>query len=533
MARNAKERVVVGLLGTQLDTVEHAVTRKQWRPTVSLFQHEELQIHRFELLYQPDFSDLAESITQDIAAVSPKTTIRMTEIRFKDPWDFDDVFSALYDFTRTYSFDTESEEYFVHITTGTHVAQICLFLLTESRHLPAKLIQTSPPKKRDSKPRYNIVDLELAKYAQIMARFLAEEQEAVSFLKSGIKTRNPAFNTLIDEIERVAGKSKSPILLMGPTGAGKSRLARRIYELKKQRHRLEGEFVETNCATISGDTAMSTLFGHIIGAFTGATKARKGLLRMADKGILFLDEIGDLGLDEQAMLLRAVEEKTFFPFGSDKEEHSDFQLISGTSSNLVALTREGKFRKDLLARIKLWTFQLPALRERVEDIGPNLEYELEEYSHQTGERVLFKKDALDKFLSFAESPDARWADNFRDLNSAVIRMASAAEGGRISAKVVNEEIARLRDEWGEEPMVDPGANLESLLDAEVFERLDPFDLVQLDYVVTVARQSRTLSEAGRRIFAVSRRRRKKVNDADRLRKYLAGLGLEWDSLKGD
>ena len=134
----------------------------------------------------------------------------------------------------------------------------------------------------------------------------------------------------IEQIERVAVRSSAPMLLIGPTGAGKSFLARRVYELKRSRHLVDGRFVEVNCATLRGDGAMSALFGHIKGAFTGAQNARDGLLRAADGGMLFLDEIGELGLDEQAMLLKAIEEKRFFPLGSDKEVSSDFLLIAGT-----------------------------------------------------------------------------------------------------------------------------------------------------------------------------------------------------------
>ena len=120
---------------------------------------------------------------------------------------------------------------------------------------------------------------------------------------------------MITDIERVAVRSRAPVLLIGPTGAGKSFLARRVFALKHARHRLSGEFVEVNCATLRGENAMSTLFGHVKGAFTGAMADRAGLLRKADKGLIFLDEIGELGLDEQAMLLKAIEEKRFFPFG--------------------------------------------------------------------------------------------------------------------------------------------------------------------------------------------------------------------------
>jgi transcriptional regulatory protein RtcR len=99
--------------------------------------------------------------------------------------------------------------------------------------------------------------------------------------------------------------------------------------------------------------------------------------------MLFLDEIGELGGDEQAMLLRALEEKTFLPLGSDREAHSDFQLIVGTNRNLLSAVREGRFREDLLARINLWTFTLPGLRSRSEDIEPNLQFELDQFAQRT------------------------------------------------------------------------------------------------------------------------------------------------------
>jgi transcriptional regulatory protein RtcR len=206
---------------------------------------------------------------------------------------------------------------------------------------------------------------------------------------------------------------------MGPTGAGKSLLAKRIYELKKNRRAVEGAFVEVNCATVRGDAAMYALFGHVKGAF------------------------GELGLDEQAMLLRALEEKTFLPLGSDDEAHSDFQLIAGTNRDLFAAVRQGRFREDLLARINLWTFSLPGLKNRSEDIEPNLDFELDRFAEKAGRRVTFSKESRDTFLAFALSPAANWSGNFRDLNAAVARMATLAPGGRISTHIVEEEIKRL------------------------------------------------------------------------------------------
>ena len=318
---------------------------------------------------------------------------------------------------------------------------------------------------------------------------------------------------------------------MGPTGAGKSQLARRIYELKRGRRQVSGEFVEVNCATVRGDGAMSALFGHVKGAFTGAVADRPGLLRKADGGILFLDEIGELGPDEQAMLLRAVEEKAFFPVGSDREARSDFQLMAGTNRDLRRDVERGRFRDDLLARIDLWAFRLPGLRDRPEDIPPNLEYELDRYAQANGEAVAFSREARDRFLAFASGRDALWAGNFRDLNAAVRRMATLASGGRVTREIVDEEIARLRAAWRRDGSSAAGGFVDEILATRAAE-LDPFERVQLEEVLRVCRASSSLSEAGRALFAVSRTRKSSANDADRLRKYLARYRLAWKDLGG-
>jgi transcriptional regulatory protein RtcR len=350
-------------------------------------------------------------------------------------------------------------------------------------------------------------------------------------LKSGIATRNKRFNALIEEIERVAVRSRAPILLTGPTGAGKSHLARRMFELKKSRHQVTGEFVEVNCATLHGDGAASTLFGHKKGAFTGAVTDRAGLLRTAHNGMLFLDEIGELGADEQAMLLKAVEEKRFFPIGSDREVTSDFQLIAGTNRDLRVDVAGGRFREDLYARINLWAYTLPGLAQRPEDLEPNVEHLLARAAAETGRAVRFNAEAKAQYLRFAQSTDAPWSGNFRDLSASVTRLATLADGGRISTALVDAEVQRLRWLWqhsGSRPQDAKGIDLESLVGEEQFAELDLFDRMQLEGVVGLCREARTLSEAGRKLFDRSRTQRTVVNDADRLRKYLQKYGLSWE-----
>ncbi|MCC2963643.1 RNA repair transcriptional activator RtcR [Massilia sp. IC2-278] len=529
-----KKIVVLGFIGTKLDSGKGQARWSKWRPSVGLTQHEDVVIDRFELMYNGNVETLLKQVTADITSVSPETQVITHALQLRDAWDFEAVYAALFDFAKRYPFDPENEEYWVHITTGTHVVQICLFLMTEARFFPGRLVQTSPPRSADTTAgTYALIDLDLSRYDQIAQRFSREQAEGVAFLKSGIATRNAHFNAMIDEIERVAIKSKAPLLLMGPTGAGKSFLARRVYELKKARHQISGKFVELNCATLHGDGAASTLFGHIKGSFTGAAADRPGLLRSAHKGLLFLDEIGELGLDEQAMLLKAVEEKRFLPVGSDNEVQSDFQLIAGTNRDLGEEVAAGRFREDLYARINLWTYALPGLKDRAEDIEPNLSYLLAQIGEENGEMVRFNREARERYMRFAMSPEAVWNGNFRDLGASVTRMATLAEAGRITEKLVDDEVMRLQRLWaaGTRERAAPAVvDIQEVMGPEAAARLDLFDAMQLAGVIDVCRQSKSLSDAGRKLFGVSRGAKSKPNDADRLKKYLARYGLGWEQV---
>ena len=212
--------VTIGLLGTTLDLGKHPDRWQNWRPTVSLCRQPDLIVHRFELLHGKRDLSLAKTIKSDIQTVSPETEVCLHQIEFGDPWDFEEVYETLFQFARGYTFDTDSEDYFVHITTGTHVAQICLFLLVESRYMPGRLVQCSPERDRSSPGTVKIIDLDLSKYDRIASRFRQEQREGISYLKGGIDTRNAAFNRLIERIEQVAISTRDPLLLMGPPVPG-------------------------------------------------------------------------------------------------------------------------------------------------------------------------------------------------------------------------------------------------------------------------------------------------------------------------
>jgi len=524
-----KPTIVLGFVGSTYDQGYKEDRWLRWRPTISLCMHDDLHIDELHLLHDPRDKRLIKQVIADIAQISPLTKVVAIPFTLRDAWDFAEVYGALYDWVRAFRFDPINNDYFLHITTGTHVAQICWYLLLEAHYLPARIIQSSPSETRAPQGKYHLIDLDLSRYDSLRSRLEAEQQANWQQLKADIATRNPAFNRLITEVEKVAIRSTAPILIMGATGAGKSHLAKQIYQLKKDRFRLTGRFIDVNCATLRGDSAMSALFGHIKGAFTGAASNRAGLLKSADGGLLFLDEIGEIGLDEQAMLLKALEDKSFFPVGSDKEERADFQLIAGTNRDLRAEVLKGTFREDLFARLNTWTFDLPALKDRTEDIEPNLLFELERFSLSQQRQLRFHREALDQYLVFSRSKDALWRGNFRDLSASLMRMATLADGSRITIDNVQDEIDRLKKLWSiDQPRQDI---LPSILGAEALAQIDEFDRIQLNGVIEFCQKSKSLADAGRQLFSASRAQKATTNDSDRLRKYLARFGLSWEDIQ--
>ncbi len=179
-----------------------------------------------------------------------------------------------------------------------------------------------------------------------------------------LETNNPAFRSALDIAEK-AGEKDVNILITGESGTGKEVFAKYIHSCSGRK---DASFVDLNCHTLSATLLESELFGHEKGAFTGADKAREGLFEAADGGTLFLDEIGDIPVEFQAKLLKAIEEKTIYRIGSSKPVSINFRLITATNTNLEEAMKQGTFREDLYYRLSTVIINIPPLRERREDI---------------------------------------------------------------------------------------------------------------------------------------------------------------------
>lgn len=525
-----RPNIVISLLGTlrdrNPDDKPEGEPLKEWRPTIGLCRQRTFHVGRLELIYSTGFDELADDVGKEVRKASPSTEVRLHKIDLKgdEPWDPVIMYERLSAFANDYKF-SPNEDYYIHLTTGTDIAKVCIFLLTEREVFPsAKLIHTSPHSK-DGEDKtigsYKIIDLKDSKYDPIT---LHTPSDPIEFLKGGLETKNAAYNKMIETIKQVAIYSKDPILLIGPTGSGKTKHARRIWGLKKQKGVLgeRAPFVDINCATIRGDLAKSELFGHVKGAFSGAIEDREGSLLRANGGILFLDEIGELGRDEQAMLLKAIEEKRFCQTGSDEEVKSEFQLIAGTNRDLQTMVSDGKFREDLYSRISLWTFPLPGLRDRPEDIAPNIEYQLKLIGQEEKRVIHFEPSALGRYLKFACSDDALWTGNFRDLIGSIRRLVtlSASTGGWIRTSAVEDEIKRLQYGWRMPRKSNEAEKDELLQYAEESGKYKAIDLIQLAEVLKICRKSSGLKEAGAKLYNKSK------NPSSSLKRYLETFELE-------
>jgi transcriptional regulatory protein RtcR len=513
--------VVIGFLGTQLDMGK----RRDWRPSVQLCAHPGFPVDRLELIHDQRHYHLACTVMAAIHKVAPETEVRLVRIDMTDPWDFQEVYGRLYDFAATYGFDEDRERYHVHLTTGTHVAQICWFLLTESRHVPARLIQTGPPREGGAaEGTLDVIDLDLARYNALQRRFEAAQREHSALLLGGVETRSQKVRDLIERLDLVAGTTDAPIFLVGEAGTGKSALASRLHELKLVRRRIKGRLVQVNCA-ILGEGALPALLGQRRAAMGMQGSERPGFLREADGGVLFLDQIDALPPDAQAALLQALETGRYCPVGSEAEVSVRLQLIASASLDPGTLVRSGRLRPDLHARLSQWQFRLPPLRERREDIEVHILHLTAESERQLGRKTGFNADALARYLRFAKDPATLWPGNLRDLQASAGRMAVLAERGRVTLAMVDDEIGVLTAQWQAIDEDPDGTLLAGVLPEPT--ALDVFDRVQLAAVIRACRQSRSLSAAGRQLFAASRAGKASQNDADRLRKYLARFGLDW------
>jgi transcriptional regulator with GAF, ATPase, and Fis domain len=240
---------------------------------------------------------------------------------------------------------------------------------------------------------------------------LREEIDKASMFEEIVGT-SPALQTVLSRVSKVAA-TDSTVLITGETGTGKELVARAIH---RRSPRSSYAFVSVNCAAIPRDLIASELFGHEKGSFTGATQRRLGRFELADRGTIFLDEIGDLPAETQIALLRVLQEHEFERVGGAASIRTDVRVIAATNRDLEAAIADGKFRSDLFFRLNVFPIEIPALRERKEDIPLLVEYFLDRYARKAGKHITtVEKRTLQVLQSYP------WPGNIRELQNVIER----------------------------------------------------------------------------------------------------------------
>ena len=274
---------------------------------------------------------------------------------------------------------------------------------------------------------------------KVSAAYSREKQKPATgkerFEFEGVRGTNPAMEGIFEVLRRVAPTNIS-VLIEGQSGTGKELLARAIHNNSQRANK---PFRPINCAGLSETLLESELFGHVKGAYTGASSDRKGLFEVADKGTLLLDEIGDMAPNMQAKLLRVLEDGIVIPVGSHKPTVVDVRIISSTNHDLTKLIEEKKFRQDLYFRIKGVNISLPALRNRTEDIPALTEYFLKEAAVEIGSAVTGITEAA---LMILMSYD--WPGNIRQLRHCIRTMVVMCDRDKLDVQDIPPEIVQRR-----------------------------------------------------------------------------------------
>ncbi len=296
----------------------------------------------------------------------------------------------------------------------------------------------------------------------------------------GIIGSNPAMQTLFGKIRKVA-PADANVLIHGESGTGKELVARALHNLS---HRASAPMISVNCAAIPESLIESELFGHEKGAFTGADKARAGLVEAADGGTLFLDEIGELPLEAQARLLRVLQESEIRRVGSTQSHKVNIRLIAATHRDLKALAREGKFREDLYYRLHVIALSLPALRERGDDIIEIASALLERQRQKAGrDSMHFSADCTQAMRSY------HWPGNVRELENAIERAVILCEGQQITLDLLGIDIDLEHPAQSPSPTAKAALSLEDYFQRFVLENQDNMTETELASRLGISRKS--------------------------------------------
>jgi DNA-binding NtrC family response regulator len=375
---------------------------------------------RIILLRTPGALQNTNDTETAIRKIHPSVIVLMEDLALPDPTDYAAIFREL---RRTLRGISEAEsadetEYFIGIASGTPQMHAAWLLLVASGELPARILNTRPPKYVTSElPSVFEIDVYSGPFPTVRAYVAPEEEHAEDQVAAlafavkeiGIVGEHPAFRRILQRAAIVA-PTKYPVLILGETGTGKELLARLIHRLSGRTH---DRFVPVNCAAIPKDLVESTLFGHQKGAFTGAHATQAGKFDAAQGGTLFLDELGELSAELQPKLLRVLQDSIVEPVGVPTGHKVDVRVITATNVDVQSAIRDGDLRGDLYYRLKVGVCHLPPLRQRRSDIPRLALFFLDRFNGAEGKSKRFSTEAMTWLRQ------QLWPGNIRELQNTI------------------------------------------------------------------------------------------------------------------
>lgn len=521
-----KRKVVLGLVDSNQDASRKQDRWGTWRPAISVSQHHDFSIHRYEIIHEQRDAALVVDIVEDLLTASPETEVRTWELANGALGDFSSSLKTLGDFVTSYRFIVEAEDYFLHVSNLAVPSQLALIFLASHGLAPARLIQSRMPVGSDDiLGSYELIDVRPGAAVDRVVGESSLSSAVERSLRGGLDCRNPHFNGVVRRLAAILGRRNLALLFTGRRGTGKSTLARRFYQAKRDRSLLDGPLVEADCAQLPPGS-ISVLLRQFTALAGPDLPAGVCLTPGAGtSGVLLLRNIECLLPEDQITLEETLQ------FGALAREMPglpcEFQLVATSRIALNDLTQHFRFFIPLAERLAAWEFTLLPLTERMEDFPAYFEDEIAQQFVEFSTSLRFRGPAKRKYLELAMSGQSSWEYSLEDLHRSLGRLAMEAGEDGITTELVKMEFDRLNEEWAEQVCEDP---LLRVVPDEMRYELDQFQKTQLIEVLRVCLRSRSLSEAGRRLFASSRARKKSVNDADRLRKYLQRFGLEWKQI---
>ncbi len=356
--------------------------------------------------------------------------VHVKKVKLSSPIHFGDIYTALDSVLKIAVADHPDHQLYIQLTSGTSSMTAVSILVGKTKY-PARFIQSSI----EQGVKEEVIPFDVA--ADFLPTLTERNDSQLAHLINGeapasaafddIITRNPEMKRL-KQLATVLATRDVPVLIVGESGTGKELFAKAIVNASERKDK---PFLTLNCGAIPTDLIDATLFGHTKGAFTGAAEARKGYFERCDGGTLFLDEFGELPLVQQVRLLRVLQDGSFTPVGSTKEQKVNVRLITATNKNLIEEVAAGRFREDLFYRVAIGVLHLPPLRQRTEDLVILAEALLEKINTEASAQPAYKHKKLSVKAKNIIKTYA-WPGNVRELNATLLRASLWGVGESIS-----------------------------------------------------------------------------------------------------